>query len=287
MYRAARIWARTVVLAGAAALAAHAAEPPKRGETFRDCPECPEMVVIPGGSFVMGSPASEVGRAADETPRDGPVSIRAFAAGKYEVTFAEWDACVAGGGCVDPQTGPYRPPDEGWGRGRMPVINVNWADAQRYVDWLNRRVGIKAYRLLSEAEWEYAARGGTTTPFSFGSAITPDQADYNGTFAYGDGRTGVFRNRTTPVGSFAPNPFGLYDMSGNVWEWVQDCYSASYAVLPRDGSANVTIGCNNRVLRGGSWASYPQHLRSAYRFLINPVARFDNWGVGFRVARTL
>jgi formylglycine-generating enzyme required for sulfatase activity len=169
----------------------------------------------------------------------------------------------------------------------MPVINVNWADAQRYVDWLNRRTGMKTYRLLTEAEWEYAARGGTSTPFSFGATITPDQANYNGTYTYGDGAKGVFRNRTMPVASFAPNPFGLYDMAGNVWEWVQDCYAASYADLPRDGSANTTVGCNNRVLRGGSWASYPQHLRSAYRFLINPVARFDNWGVGFRVARTL
>jgi len=287
MRRAAGMLTTALFLACALTLSAYAADTHKSGETFKDCPECPDMVVIPAGSFVMGSPPTEVGHAADETPREGPVSVRSFAVGKYEVTFAQWDACVAAGGCADPETGPYRPPDEGWGRGNMPVINVNWADAQRYVDWLNRRVGVRAYRLLSEAEWEYAARGGTATPFSFGAAITPDHANYNGTYAYGDGATGVFRNRTTPVGSFAPNPFGLYDMSGNVWEWVQDCYAASYADLPRDGSANTTVGCNNRVLRGGSWASYPQHLRSAYRFLINSVARFDNWGVGFRVARTL
>lgn len=288
---ATRFLAATVVLAAGLASAqtpgADVGPTFRVGETFKECPECPDMVVIPPGSFVMGSPAGEIGHRADETPRDDPVSIRSVAVGVFPVTFAQWDACVVGGGCVDPETGPYRPKDEGWGHGRQPVINVSWHDAQRYVQWLNARVGGHAYRLLSEAEWEYAARAGTTTPFNFGSTISPAQANYNGTYAYGDGAKGEFRRRTTPVGSFTPNAFGLFDMHGNVWEWVEDCYSASYAGLAKDGSANTTIGCANRVLRGGSWSSYPQHLRSAYRFLTNTVSRFDNWGVGFRVARTL
>ncbi len=291
MFSAARYLAAVVALAaglcGAQASRAEVSQAFKAGEAFKNCPDCPEMVVIPSGSFVMGSPPGELGHRADETPRDGPVSVRSIAVGKFPVTFAQWDACVAGGGCIDPETGPYRPQDEGWGHGRQPVINVSWQDAQRYVQWLNGRVGGHAYRLLSEAEWEYAARAGTNTPFNFGATISSAQANYNATYVYGDGAKGAFRNRTTPVGSFAPNGFGLYDMHGNVWEWVEDCYAASYAGLAADGSANTTIGCSNRVLRGGSWASYPQHLRSAYRFLTNTVSRFDNWGVGFRVAKSL
>jgi formylglycine-generating enzyme required for sulfatase activity len=282
---AARFLAAAVVLA--ASVASAQAPKAKVGESFKECPECPDMVVIPAGSFIMGSPANELGHHADETPRDGPVSIGSIAVGKFEVTFAQWDACVAGGGCVDPETGPYMPPDQGWGRGRQPVINVSWLDAERYVRWLNGRVGGAAYRLLSEAEWEYAARAGTTTPFSFGAAISTAQANYNGEYAYGAGAKGAFRQRTSPVGSFPPNKFGLYDMHGNVWEWVEDCYAGSYAGLAKDGSANTTEGCSNRVLRGGSWSSYPEHLRSAYRFITNFTFRFDNWGVGFRVARTL
>jgi formylglycine-generating enzyme required for sulfatase activity len=182
------------------------------GKTFRDCDVCPEMVVVPAGKFKMGSPAGEEGRSDDEGPRH-PVEIaKAFAVGRYEVTFAEWDACVAGGGCNG-----HQPADEGWGRGRRPVINVSWNDAKSYVTWLSKKTG-KPYRLLSEAEWEYAARAGTTSPFHFGATITPDQANYDGTYTYGAGPKGVYRRKTVPVGSFPANDFGLSDMHGNVWE---------------------------------------------------------------------
>jgi formylglycine-generating enzyme required for sulfatase activity len=142
---------------------------PKPGETFRDCPDCPEMVVVPAGSFMMGSPASEANRQGDEGPQRTVKIGKPFAVGKFEVTFDEWDACVADGGCTQ------KPGDEGWGRGRRPVIYVSWYDAQEYTGWLSRKTG-KSYRLLTEAEWEYAARAGTSTPFSTGATITPDQA---------------------------------------------------------------------------------------------------------------
>ena len=233
-----------------------------------DCAECPEMVAIPGGSFTMGSPANEPWHSDDEGPQRR-VSIRAFAASKYEISFAQWDACVAGGGC-----GGYRPEDYGWGRGNQPVINVSWDDAQAYIAWINGRVGGQRYRLLSEAEWEYAARGGTTTAYSTGPSISLSQANF---------RSGP--GRTQPVGSYAPNAFGLYDMHGNVWEWTQDCYTSNYNNAPGDGSANTTGDCSGGVSRGGSRDSYPQDLRSANRIRYTPTIRY--YSVGFRVARTI
>ena len=187
------------------------------GAVFRDCPACPEMVVIPAGTFQMGSPASEAGRDDDEGPRR-EVTLRSFAMGVTEVTFDEWDACVRGGGCSG-----YRPDDQGWGRGSRPVINVSWGDVQAYVRWLSESTEA-AYRLPSESEWEYAARAGTTTPFHTGSTISTDQANYNGNYTYGSGSRGRYRGRTTSVGTFAPNAFGLYDVHGNVREWVEDCW---------------------------------------------------------------
>jgi formylglycine-generating enzyme required for sulfatase activity len=195
------------------------------------------------------------------------------------VTFAEWDACVAAGGCNG-----HRPGDRGWGRGNRPVINVSWNDAKAYVAWLSRKTG-KTYRLLSEAEWEYAARAGTTTPFSTGQTITTDQANFDGNSTYGGGRKGVFRQKTVEVGSFAPNPFGLYDMHGNVWEWVEDCWNDDYTGIPMDGSASIFGDCNTRALRGGSWAGGPGFLRSASRGSDWANHRSDVYG--FRVARTL
>ncbi len=250
------------------------------GETFKDCPECPEMVVVPAGSFLMGSPSSEAERDKDEGPQHRVTIPSAFAVGKYEVTFDEWDACVAAGGC-----GGYQPKDQGWGRGRRPVIDVRWRDAKAYVDWLSKETG-KEYRLLSEAEWEYAARAGTATPFSTGRTITTDQANFNGNYTYGGSSKGVYRKKTLPVGSFAANGFGLHDVHGNVWEWVEDCSRDSYAGALSDGRAWTTGGnCLRRVLRGGSWNKKPRYLRSA--------SRPWNWGDyrnnfnGFRVARTL
>ena len=201
------------------------------GERFRDCATCPEMIVVPAGSFLMGSPETEAERSDSEGPQHRVTIPAPIAVGVYEVTFAEWEACVSGGGC-----GGYRPGDEGWGRDRRPVINVSWEDARAYAAWLSRQTG-QAYRLLSEAEWEYVARAGTTTAFHFGGTISASQANYDGNYTYGGGRKGQYRERTVAVGRFAPNAFGLYDVHGNVWEWVADCWNESYAGAPRDGQA--------------------------------------------------
>ena len=251
------------------------------GMEFRDCPECPEMVVVPAGDFMMGSPESERDRRDDEGPVHR-VSIRSFAVGKYEVTFDEWDTCVSDGGC-----GGHRPDDEGWGRSRRPVINVSWEDAKAYVRWLTGKTGV-VYRLLSESEWEYAARAGTTGPFHTGSTLTPWQANYDGRVLYPSGtfnNNGLYRRRTLPVGSLAPNAFGLYDVHGNVWEWVEDCWNGSYAGAPMDGSAWESGNCRRRPLRGGSWDLGPRDARSAIRDWNTNGDRND--GDGFRVARTL
>ena len=250
------------------------------GKKLRDCAECPEMVIVPAGSFTMGSPASEEGRYDNEGPQHPATIGQLFAVGKYEVTFSEWDACVAAGGCDG-----HRPSDEGWGRGRRPVINVSWDDTQSFVSWLSRETG-KRYRLLTEAEWEYAARAGTTGPFNFGMTISTDQANYDGDFTYGVGRKGVNRGKTVPVGSFRGNRFGLHDMHGNVREWVKDCQHDNYVGAPSDGSAWTTGGdCNSRVLRGGSWIDHPWLARSAVRFWTYSDLRYRD--IGFRVARTL
>lgn len=251
----------------------------KPGESFKDCADCPEMVVVPAGSFTMGSPASEKERSGDEGPQRRVTFARPFAVGKFEATFAEWDACVADGGCNG-----YRPSDSGWGRGNRPAINVSWDDAKAYVGWLSRKAG-KTYRLLSEAEWEYAARAGTTTPFSTGATITTDQANFDGNSTYNGSRKGQYRQKTEPVDSFAPNPWGLYQVHGNVWEWTEDCWNASYAGAPADGAAWTGGDCSGRVLRGGSWFNDPGFLRSAFRFRDTFDLRDDH--LGFRVARTL
>ena len=237
----------------------------------RDCAECPLMVRIPAGTFTMGAPESEPWSYDNERPQH-MVSIPAFRAGAHEVTFAEWDACVAAGGC-----GGFSPDDEGWDRDNRPVVNVSWDDAQSYVDWLSQRTG-QHYRLLTESEWEYAGRAGTTTPFHTGATITSQQANFADEY-------GPYRAQTVPVGSFAPNGFGLYDMYGNVWEWVEDCWNAGYAEAPSDGSAWLSGDCSSRVLRGGSWADSTSGLRAALRVSNSTGGR--NTNVGFRVARTL
>jgi formylglycine-generating enzyme required for sulfatase activity len=258
------------------------------GQTFTDtladgspCPFCPEMVVIPAGSFTMGSPPSEEGRYDDEGPQREVTFARPFALGRYEVTFAEWDACVAASGCNG-----YRPKDEDWGRGRRPVINVSWHDAQAYAAWLAKKTG-KSYRLPTEAEWEYAARAGTTTPFWTGATISADQAKYDD-YIYGSGGKGAYPKRTMAVDdpAFPANPFGLFHVHGNVGEWVQDCHRSSYDDAPSNGSKAVeSFICPWRVARGGSWNFNLSILRSAFRFRLAPSARGDD--VGFRVARAL
>ncbi len=257
--------------------------PDAPGGAFRDCPLCPEMAVAPAGEFLMGSPETEKGRGRDEGPQHRVAFAQPFAVGKYEVTFSEWDACVADRGCS------HNPSDEGWGRGRRPVIDVSFNDAKQYTDWLSNKTG-KDYRLLSEAEWEYAARGQTKTsepsdPFSTGETISYRQANYDANFTYGSGQQGAYRQKTTDVGSFQKNAFGLYDMHGNVWEWVQDCYRPSYEGAPADGSPVLFSRCELRVLRGGAWNYHPKLLRSAYRYATAPEVRLNNFG--FRVARSL
>ena len=239
-----------------------AARGPAVGEVFRDCDRCPEMVAVPAGSFTMGSPSSESGRDGDEGPQRQVEISSPFAVGVYEVTFAEWDACVSDGGC-----GGYHPDDQGWGRGRRPVINVSWDDAKAYASWLSRETG-ESYRLLSEAEWEYAARAGTATARYWGESASGQRGYANGADRtakrHQSGWTVVDCDdghyRTAPVGSFRPNRFGLHDVLGNVWEWVEDCWHDSYAGAPRDGHAWLGDDggdCSRRVLRGGSWGRLP------------------------------
>lgn len=242
---------------------------------FRECARCPQMVVIPAGEFTMGSPPSAL--QAEAAHR---VTIAApFAVGKFTVTFDEWDDCVKGGGCAG-----YRPDDQGWGRGKRPVIDVSWDLAKAYVDWLAAKTG-KPYRLLSEAEWEYAARAGTTTQFSTGATISPRLANYDGS-EDGSGPSAVNRKKTLPVGSFPPNAFGLYDMQGNVTQWVEDCWHDDYTdAAPTDGSAWVEGSCDGRVLRGGSWADSESELRSAAR--TGEYKDVSSYNDGFRVARGL
>jgi formylglycine-generating enzyme required for sulfatase activity len=251
---------------------------PAAAAAFKDCAECPEMVIVPAGAFTMGSPPSELYRGAEA---QHAVTIPArFALSKYEVTFAEWDACIADGGC-----GGYKPDDHGWGRENRPVVDVSWDDAKMYVTWLSKKTG-KTYRLPSEAEWEYAARGGTTTPFAFGATITSAEANYDGTTAYGAGAAGPSRKQTTPVGSFPANAFGLHDMHGNVWEWIEDCWSEEYtAATPANGAPYLKGNCSGRVMRGGSWEDYPGDIRAAARVGSN--TDDQSWADGFRVARTM
>jgi formylglycine-generating enzyme required for sulfatase activity len=257
-------------------LAAEAERALKPGDSFREClvqdKDCPEMVVLQTGSFMMGSQSTENGRFNNEGPRHPVTIAKPFAVSKFALTFDEWDTCVAFGDC-DP-----RVRDNAWGRGQRPVINVSWDDAQSYVRWLSRMTG-KAYRLLTEAEYEYAARAGTQTVYPWGDDIGENNANCIRCGSQWDAR------QTAPVGSFGPNRFGLYDMVGNVWEWVEDCYHDGYDDAPQDGSAWITGDCSVRVLRGGSWIVLPQYLRSADRVRFPTDLR--DLSFGFRVGRTL
>jgi formylglycine-generating enzyme required for sulfatase activity len=233
------------------------------------------MVVIPAGEFTMGSPPSEQGA---ETQHR--VTIAApFAVGKFEITFDEWGACVKDGGCDG-----YLPDDQHWGRGKRPVIDVSWEKAKAYVSWLSAKTG-KTYRLLSEAEWEYAARAGTTTTYYTGDSLSPRAANYDGS-EDGSGPSDVNRKKTMPVGSFPPNAFGLHDMHGNVIEWVEDCWHDDYtAAAPTDGSAWLEDNCDGRVMRGGSWEDSQTELRSGAR--LGEFKDQSSYADGFRVARNL
>jgi formylglycine-generating enzyme required for sulfatase activity len=259
--------------------AAEQALKPDPNQSFRECAAkqqnkdyCPDMIVVPAGSFLMGSPATEKGSYNNEGPQHTVTIAKPFAVSKFELTFDEWDTCVAYGDCTQ------RPADASWGREQRPVIYVGWDDAQQYVAWLSKMTG-KLYRLLTEAEYEYATRAGTTTAYPWGDDIGKNNANCNGCGSQWDNK------QTAPVGSFAPNGFGLYDMVGNVFEWVEDCYYGSYNEAPADGSAWIGSSCSNRVVRGGSWNDAPVSLRSASRG--RPTTGARGSVLGFRVARTL
>ncbi len=241
---------------------------PRFGTVFRDCADCPEVVWLPQGKFIMGEPSAAIG------PRHVVRISYMLAVGRFEVTFAEWDACVAAGGCR------RRPDDSGWGRGRQPVTNVSWADAQAYAAWLARRTG-KHYRLLTEAEWEYAARAGSAARYWWGNDAGHGEANCYDCGSRWDGR------QAAPVGTFSPNPFGLYDMHGNVFEWVEDCYHYGYQDAPSDGRA-WTLDCaaatDTRMVRGGAWQGPAITTRSAARSTV-AFNYYDN-RIGFRIART-
>jgi formylglycine-generating enzyme required for sulfatase activity len=269
---------------------------------FRECPDCPVMVAIPAGRFTMGSPARENGRLDTEGPQH-PVSIRAFALGKYDITNEEFLAFLRETGYqpapCDPILGlTWRSPGQGIAYPPVevvpmhePAVCLNWYDAEAYLAWLNAMVRRQhkiasrdgPYRLPSEAEWEYAARAGSTTARWWGNAIGTDNADCNGCGSRWDGVL------IAPVGSFRANPFGLYDMLGSVWQWTDDCWNESYVGAPGDGRRWASGDCSKRVLRGGSWSSVPALVRSAARSGADAAGHDFDYAVyaGFRIARTL
>jgi formylglycine-generating enzyme required for sulfatase activity len=247
----------------------------KPGSDFKECSNgCPMMIVVPAGKFTMGSPETEKGplQSQAERPQHKVTIAKPFAVGRTHVTFAEWDICVAAGACP-------KASDNGWGRDDRPVITVSWDDAKTYVAWLSRLTG-KDYRLLSEAEWEYSARAGNQGRWSFGDDVE-QLPDYVWFRENSEGKT-------QPVAKKKPNAFGLYDMHGNVFQWVEDPWHKYYDLAPSDGSVWSQGGDDNasyRVVRGGSWNHIPQDLRSACRTAYFTV--FRSMILGFRVGRTL
>ena len=241
----------------------------------------PEMVVIPAGAFLMGPSAEEIApKQKEEFPQHMVTFAKPFAIGKYPVTFEELDCfCLA-----IKRRSPYGC-DQGWGRGRRPVINISWATAQVYCAWLTKQTGYR-YRLPSESEWEYACRAGSATAFHWGSTITPKQANYDGNHSYCNGEKGQFRKRTLPVDyAFPSNAFGLHQMIGNVWEWCEDRWHGGYNGAPSDGSPWTTGVSENCVIRGGSWYSGPNWLRSASRAWWPSNGKDEH--IGFRLARDI
>jgi formylglycine-generating enzyme required for sulfatase activity len=269
----------TKLLATATTLSANTntlASPVKPGSTYKDCSECPEMVVVPSGSFIMGSPNSEIGRDPQEGPQRRVTIKKTFSVGKYEITYAQWISCIQERGCSNPSGNIDRDSRD------MPATAISWEDAKQYVNWLSNKTK-KSYRLLTEAEWEYAARSGTSTIFSFGNKISKELANFNSKESYAGSVTSTPVGKVVPVGSYQPNAFGLYDMHGNVWEWTEDCRNDNYIGAPIDGSAWTVGDCTRRTLRGGSY-DYPAHaLRSADRQGGYSYIRSVNGG--FRVAR--
>jgi formylglycine-generating enzyme len=225
-----------------------------------------DWAFIPAGTFTMGSPTNEVDRSNNETQHQ--VTLSAFMMSKYEVTFEQFDIfCDA--------TGRKKPGDAGWGRDSHPVINVSWDDATAFAIWMG-------CRLPTEAEWEYAARAGTSTPFNTGDNLTSSQANYDGNNPYNENAKGEYRKKTLPVGSFAANEYGLFDMHGNVWEWCSDLYGA-YSISPQTDPKGALHG-KTRVRRGGGWNDYARRCRSAYRD--NVTSAYLDYSIGIRLVKS-
>ena len=241
------------------------------GSTFSDVliagGRGPEMVVIPAGNFRMGCVSGQECYD-DEKPVHEVTIPQTFAVSKYEITFEDYGRF----------TDPEKVEDEGWGRERRPIINVSWNDAKKYVAWLSSQTG-QTYRLLTEAEWEYAARAGSRSQFTWGNEIGQGRANCGGCTTQWD------FVQTAPAGSFAANAFGLHEMHGNVWEWVEDCWNGNYSGAPANGDAWLSGDCSQRILRGGSYDDFPYDLRSAVRFASDAGERSSS--LGLRVARTL
>ena len=240
----------------------------KMGKIFKDCTVCPEMVKIPSGSFLMGSGKVEQ----NELPIHKVTIPNPLAVSRFEITFDQWDACHSGGGCsrnID---------DRNWGRGTRPVINVLYSDINEYIDWISNKTN-QIYRLPTEAEWEYAARAGTTTEYWWGDKMRNGYANCRG---YGTKWSG---SMSAPVGSFKPNPWGLYDIHGNLFEYVEDCWINDYKSFPDDTLPQIISNCHSRVIKGGAWYYLPRASRSAYRARND--TRIFSYLIGFRVFREL
>lgn len=254
-------------------------------DSFKECDVCPEMVVVPPGSFMMGTPADEPDRFKGEGPIHGVTIAHPFAVGRFSVSFDEWDACLADGGCGKVKG------DDRFGRGRMPAQGINFEAAKLYLAWLSRKVG-RTYRLPSESEREYFARAGTTTPFWFGRTISVQSASYEAELGYPTYKTaddypksprGPSATRPAVVDSYPPNPFGLYQVHGNVFEWTEDCFNKRYNEdKPTDGTPWLDGDCSKRMLRGGTWAFLALKSRSGHRESSDITG-----GYSFRVVRTL
>ncbi|AMW82599.1 formylglycine-generating enzyme family protein [Pseudomonas yamanorum] len=282
-----RVYLPAAILSCLLPLAAQAASPPAPGSTFKDCKDCPEMVVLPAGSFTMGTPEGEVGREPDEGPLHTVTFARPLAMGRFQILASEWETYVRQSGNRTPDGDANDGSDckagkPGYPQGaRQPAVCMGWDDVQQYVAWLSKKTG-KHYRLQSEAEREYGARAGSTGPFPFPFDAEGQYsiAKHANTYGPADGFT-----YTSPAGSFPANAFGLYDMHGNVWEWTQDCFNDSYNGAPADGSAWMTGDCEVHQIRGNDWSSAPVFSRSGNRNHTIPNDR-QNW-LGFRVVREL
>jgi len=235
---------------------------------FQDCATCPKMIVLPAGSFIMGDNQG----AKYERPAHKVTIEKSFALGQYEITFTQWEACAQEQACK------AAPDDHGWGKGSNPIINLTYGDINDYVIWLSKKTKQK-YRLPSEAEWEYAARAGTTSAYWWGDEVGENNANCRRCASKWSGKG------SAPVGSFKANPWGFYDMNGNAWEWIADCWTPNYTNAPNTSTARTDGNCKEPVTRGGSWYYFPKLSRSAYRYK-NPVNVFS-YNISFRVAREM